>query len=122
MKKLIIIELVVLLLCADLWAHNSDTLRTVSMEGVVVKASRSLRDIGVQKSSLGSQILTDNSASSMAEVLAQNSTIFIKSSGRATTATASLRGTAPSHTAVSWNGLNLSSPMLGMVDFSTIPY
>ena len=121
MKKLIIIELVVLLLCADLWAHNSDTLRTVSMEGVVVKASRSLRDIGVQKSSLGSQILTDNIASSMAEVLAQNSTIFIKSSGRATTATASLRGTAPSHTAVSWNGLNLSSPMLGMVDFSTIP-
>ena len=110
-----------LLLCADLWAHNSDTLRTVSMEGVVVKASRSLRDIGVQKSSLGSQVLTDNVAASIADVLAQNSTIFIKSSGRATTATASLRGTAPSHTAVSWNGLNLSSPMLGMVDFSTIP-
>ena len=57
----------------------------------------------------------------MAEVLAQNSTIFIKSSGRATLSTASLRGTAPSHTAVSWNGIELGSPMLGMVDFSLIP-
>lgn len=36
-------------------------------------------------------------------------------------ATASFRGTAPSHTKVSWNGLELNSPMLGMVDFSLIP-
>ena len=36
-------------------------------------------------------------------------------------ATASFRGTAPSHTKVSWNGLDLNSPMLGMVDFSLIP-
>ena len=36
-------------------------------------------------------------------------------------ATASFRGTAPSHTKVTWNGLELNSPMLGMVDFSLIP-
>ncbi len=36
-------------------------------------------------------------------------------------ATASFRGTAPSHTQVSWNGISISSPMLGMVDFSLIP-
>ena len=121
MKRLLIITLSSLLLCAQICAQQSDTLRTVNISGVVVKASRSLRDIGVQKSPLSSQVLTDNVASSMADVLAKNSTIFIKSSGRATLATASLRGTAPSHTAVSWNGLNLSSPMLGMVDFSMIP-
>lgn len=121
MKRLFLIELVVLLLGARLWAQSSDTLRTVNVEGVVVKAARSLREIGVQKTALSQQVLTDNIAASMAEVLAQNSTIFIKSSGRATLATASLRGTAPSHTAVSWNGINLGSPMLGMVDFSMIP-
>lgn len=121
MKRLLIITLSSLLLCTQICAQQSDTLRTVNISGVVVKASRSLRDIGVQKSPLSSQVLTDNVASSMADVLAKNSTIFIKSSGRATLATASLRGTAPSHTAVSWNGLNLSSPMLGMVDFSMIP-
>ena len=36
-------------------------------------------------------------------------------------ASASFRGTAPSHTQVSWNGIYISSPMLGMVDFSLIP-
>ncbi|MCF8365754.1 MAG: TonB-dependent receptor, partial [Bacteroidales bacterium] len=31
------------------------------------------------------------------------------------------RGTAESHTQVSWNGININSPMAGMVDFSLIP-
>ena len=121
MKRFIIILLVFFLSGARLWAQDSDTLRTINVEGVVVKAARSLRDIGVQKSPLSEQVLTESVTLSMAEVLAKNSTIFIKSSGRATLATASLRGTAPSHTAVSWNGIDLSSPMLGMVDFSMIP-
>ncbi|MBR1957484.1 MAG: hypothetical protein IKA28_00555 [Tidjanibacter sp.] len=82
MKRLFLIELVVLLLGARLWAQSSDTLRTVNVEGVVVKAARSLREIGVQKTALSQQVLTDNIAASMAEVLAQNSTIFIKSSGQ----------------------------------------
>ena len=98
MKRLIILTLCLCLCFGFLKAQNTDSLRTVEMEEIVVKAARSLRDIGVQ-----------------------NSTIFIKSSGRATLSTASLRGTAPSHTAVSWNGIELGSPMLGMVDFSMIP-
>ena len=57
----------------------------------------------------------------MADVLAQNTSIFIKSYGRGTLATASFRGTAPSHTQVQWNGMAVNSPMLGMVDFSLIP-
>jgi hypothetical protein len=81
---------------------------TVEVEEIVVKAARSLRDIGVQKSIMNESILRENLTATMAEVLAQNSTIFIKSSGRATLSTASLRGTAPSHTAVSWNGIEPS--------------
>ena len=59
--------------------------------------------------------------SNLSELISQNTTIFIKDYGRGAMATASFRGTAPSHTQVSWNGINLNSPMLGMVDFSTIP-
>lgn len=103
------------------WSQEADTLRTIEVEEIVVHSARSLRDIGVQKTLLGREVLTDNLAASMAEVLAQNSTVFIKSSGRATLSTASLRGTAPSHTEVTWNGIDLGSPMLGMVDFSMIP-
>lgn len=121
MKRLVIIILATIAPFALLRAQESDTLRTVEVEAIVVKAERSLRDIGVQKSIMSDVVLKENLAASMAEVLAQNSTIFIKSSGRATLSTASLRGTAPSHTTVSWNGLELGSPMLGMTDFSLIP-
>ena len=57
----------------------------------------------------------------LSELLSQNTPIFIKEYGRGAMATASFRGTAPSHTKVTWNGLELNSPMLGMVDFSLIP-
>ena len=57
----------------------------------------------------------------MSDILTQHSTLFIKSYGRATESTAEFRGTSPSHTQVLWNGMKINSPMLGTVDFSTIP-
>ena len=118
--------MITILFCAvvhfgSLWGQNADSLRTIEVDEIVVRSARSLRDIGVQKSILNEAVLKENLAATMAEVLAQNSTIFIKSSGRASLSTASLRGTAPSHTSVSWNGVELGSPMLGMADFSLIP-
>ncbi len=121
MKRLIVCTLCLVVSFGFLRAQNADSLRTVEVEEIVVRGTRSLRDIGVQKSIMSERVLKDNLSASMAEVLAQNSTIFIKSSGRATLSTASIRGTAPSHTTVSWNGIELGSPMLGMVDFSMIP-
>ncbi|MBO5692813.1 MAG: TonB-dependent receptor plug domain-containing protein [Tidjanibacter sp.] len=121
MKRLVAILFGVLASLGSVWAQEADSLRTVAVEEIVVRGARSLRDIGVQKSIMSDAVLKESLSASMAEVLAQNSTIFIKSSGRATLSTASLRGTAPSHTAVTWNGVELASPMLGMVDFSLIP-
>ncbi len=57
----------------------------------------------------------------MADVLSFNSAIFVKNYGRATLSTVAFRGTSPSHTQVSWNGMKINNPMLGMTDFSTIP-
>ncbi len=95
--------------------------RAYRIDSVVVTARHILRDVGAQKTVLDSVALRDNVTNSMAEVLSQNTSIFIKSYGRATLATASFRGTAPSHTQVTWNGMKMNSPMLGMVDFSMIP-
>lgn len=95
--------------------------RTLRADPVTVRAARALRDIGAQKTPLDTSALRESITHSLADVLAQNSSIFIKSYGRGTLATASFRGTAPSHTQVTWNGLKLNSPMLGMVDFSLIP-
>lgn len=121
MKRLFVTVLCLFVSFGFLSAQKADSLRTVEVEEIVVRSERSLRDIGVQKSIMSEAVLKENLSASMAEILAQNSTVFIKSSGRATLSTASLRGTAPSHTSVTWNGINLGNPMLGMVDFSMIP-
>ncbi|MDE6862245.1 MAG: Plug domain-containing protein, partial [Alistipes sp.] len=98
-----------------------DAMRTVDIEGVEIVGYRPLKDIGIQSTKMDSLTLKESISLSVADILTQNTPIFIKSYGRGTMATASMRGTAPSHTKVTWNGMTLNSPMLGMVDFSYIP-
>jgi len=95
--------------------------RTIRIEEVSVSTKRKLSEIGATKTVLDTVALRQNVVHSLAEVLAQNTPIFIKSYGRGAMATASFRGTSPSHTQVLWNGMKINSPMLGMVDFSLIP-
>jgi len=101
--------------------NAQDTVQVRQLDSIRIVAQRRLRDMGVQKTSLDSAGLRNDITGSLAQVLSQNSTVFIKSYGRATLSTASFRGTSPSHTQVTWNGMKLNSPMLGMVDFSIIP-
>lgn len=120
MKKIYFV-LLLTVFSMSLSAQKGSSEKPVGLGEVTVTARRILSDIGVQKTELDSSALRENITNSLAEVLSQNSTIFIKSYGRATLATASFRGTAPSHTQVTWNDIKINSPMLGMVDFSLIP-
>lgn len=94
---------------------------THRLDEVVVWARRPMKDIGTTKTPLDSAMLKENVSLSMADVLAFNSSIYIKSYGRSTLSTVAFRGTSAGHTKVSWNGLELNSPMLGATDLSTIP-
>lgn len=93
----------------------------ISLRQVTVTARRPMKESGVQKTPFDSAMLKENVALSMADVLAFNSSVFVKSYGRATLSTVAFRGTSPSHTQVTWNGMRINNPMLGMTDFSTIP-
>ena len=95
--------------------------RTVHLDDVQVMASRRLKDVGVEMTKLDTLVLHDNVSLSMADILQKNSTVFVKSYGRATESLVEFRGTSPSHTQVTWNGMRINSPMLGTLDFSTIP-
>lgn len=108
--------------CASILAPVSgqDTELSYKVEKVTISA-RSMSGIGATQTSLDSVALRGDISSSLAEVLSQNTSIFIKSYGRGSMASASFRGTAPSHTQVTWNGIKMNSPMVGMVDFSLIP-
>lgn len=94
---------------------------TVNMDIVQVTSTRRLKDSGIEKTTLDSAVLHQNISLSMADILGKHTTLFIKSYGRATESTAEFRGTSPSHTQVTWNGMRINSPMLGTVDFSYIP-
>ena len=95
--------------------------KTHSLGEVTVTTRRPLKEIGIQKTMFDSLALKENISLSMADVLAYNSSVFVKSYGRATLSTVAFRGTSASHTQVSWNGMRINNPMLGMTDFSTIP-
>ena len=57
----------------------------------------------------------------LANLLQEESGIFIKSYGLGGSATVATRGGSAGHTAVLWNGLPIQSPMLGLLDFSLMP-
>lgn len=66
-------------------------------------------------------VMQANRTRSLAELLSENSTIYIKSIGVGALSTASFRGASASQTRVNWNGINITPPMSGTFDFSQIP-
>ena len=117
MKKIFTLIFITLLTIATIKAQE----KHYELQEVTFEARRPLKDIGVVKTSFDSLMLKENIALSMADILKYHSGLFVKNYGRATLSTVSFRGTSPSHTQVSWNGIPVNSPMLGMTDFSLIP-
>lgn len=76
---------------------------------------------GMKQTDVDSTVLLDKRSLSLSDLLSENTSVFIRNHGRGALATASFRGTSSSHTQVNWNGININSPMAGMVDFSLIP-
>ncbi|HAI75584.1 MAG TPA: hypothetical protein DCM08_04995, partial [Microscillaceae bacterium] len=62
-----------------------------------------------------------NSASSLANLLATQTPIYIKAYGNGMLSSIAFRGTSANHTALLWNGMNINSPSLGGADFSLFP-
>ncbi|MBR6495895.1 MAG: TonB-dependent receptor plug domain-containing protein, partial [Rikenellaceae bacterium] len=121
MRKLQFILIALLLPFVAMAQNDKSIAWSRSMPEASVYGKRPMKEIGAQVTKFDSAALKENIALSMADILMFNSSIFVKNYGRATLSTVSFRGTSPSHTQVSWNGMKMSNPMLGMTDFSTIP-
>ncbi len=65
--------------------------------------------------------MSQKSTGTLAEVLNEHSTVFVKSYGVGGLASVSFRGTSASHTMVLWNDIPINSSLNGQVDFSLIP-
>lgn len=101
---------------------GQDSLKTNTLAGVVVQANRlTYFNSGNKIQKVDSAALKNFQTNNLADLLAAQSQVFIKSYGAGSLATPSFRGTGASHTAVLWNGFNLQNSMNGVVDFALLP-
>ena len=104
------------------FAQNNNSDSALKLPTVFIK---SLRLESLNKSTVIQNItpieLQSRQGSSMAEVLQENTPVFIRNYGSGGLATASFRGSNAYHTPVIWNGINIQNPMNGQIDFSSIP-
>jgi len=94
---------------------------TVFLKQVNVVETNNIENLSLKVFKVDSLQLIESVNSDLGMLLTEYTPVFVKSEGRGALATVSFRGTATSHTNVLWNGISLQSPMLGQVDFSTIP-
>ena len=123
MAKKYVIGLVFFMLLAQLSFSQGIRDSVFQIGGVNVLSQRMFKkeQAGMKETRVDSFVLMNKINQSVSNILSENTTVTIKDYGRGALATASFRGTSPTHTQVSWNGININSPMLGMVDFSLVP-
>lgn len=94
---------------------------TIPIQEVQVFGKRTIEEAGMLVTHIDTLEFQMMKAQTVSELLSSFSPVFMKSYGRGSSATASFRGTAPSHTQLYWNGIKLNSSMRGDVDFSLFP-
>ncbi|MES2130982.1 MAG: TonB-dependent receptor [Bacteroidota bacterium] len=102
-------------------AQTKDTSSYPLMEVIIEHHKQEVLQPSKKNVEMDSTVLSRYSASSLADMLAAQSTIHIKSYGNGNIATTSFRGGNASHTALLWNGLNIQNAMLGQFDLSIVP-
>ena len=116
-----IIAYALFLVCTPSQGQDLFSDDTIKIKEVVISSRHIDSELpGFRKTNIDSTLLRNYNHISLAELLTASSPVFIKSYGSGGSATSSLRGTGASHTQVSWNGINISNPMLGQADFSLI--
>ncbi len=120
MMRVYIYLIFILLIVPGMSAGQSIT-DMLHIREVRVLAKRKVEEAGLKITRPDSMQLISYLTADLSALLEGQSTVFIKSYGRGSEATASFRGTAATHTQILWNGMNLNSPMRGVADLSMFP-
>lgn len=113
-----------IVLLISLSLHGQTNLRndTIIIAEVEIRGKPSWNETrGFRTTSVDSAIIINYGHSTLADLIAENSVIYIKTYGPGGIATPSFRGTGAGHTRISWNGINLNNPMPGQFDLSLVP-
>lgn len=104
----------------SLLSQTNDTNSLFIKEIIIIDSKEKIIQSSKKINHIDSTILLMNSLSSLSELLANQSSLHIKTYGNGNIATSSLRGGNANHTAILWNGLSIQNPMLGQTDLSLI--
>lgn len=108
-------------LTATLYSQTKDTTLHQLQEVSIIQTKQEQLETSKKTISIDSLTLARYTTSSLANLLSNQSTVYIKSYGNGNIATSSMRGGNASHTALLWNGLNIQNPILGQPDLSIVP-
>ena len=112
----------VVFLSFPLNGQSSTDYDTIKIKEVFISINKPISEqSGFKKIIIDSAVMINYNNKNLADILSENTNIFIKSYGMGGTATPAFRGTGASHTLIDWNGININSPMLGQSDLSLIP-
>lgn len=125
MKYTLFIFTIIFFCSINSFGQKNDSIKAHQLDSITIweRGLQKSREatIGTRLSTISRSTLESNKSRSLSELLSDNSTVYIKSLGQGATATASFRGTAPSHTKVNWNGITLNPSMSNTFDFSQLP-
>jgi vitamin B12 transporter len=110
-----------LFLCPTLGLHaqrdSTRALQTVTVRGF--SPERFMGGLKVQRAD--SALVAGYHFQTLADFLATQAPLHLKSYGSGQLTTVGFRGTSANHTAVLWNGININAPFSASTDFSTVP-
>lgn len=94
---------------------------TVLLSGIEVKGLNANSGAGRSMSIIDTVLIQSQGHKDLGSLLSLSSPVFVKAYGQGGISTASFRGSSAQHTSVSWNGIQLNSPMLGQTNLGNIP-
>ena len=106
-------------LTLNISAQQYDSIQWIT--GVEIKADKiSSFSAGLKIEKIDSTALAIRQGASLATLLSEQSSVFLRSYSPGGVSTLSVRGTSSSQSAALWNGINLTQPNMGMTDLSRI--
>jgi iron complex outermembrane receptor protein len=95
---------------------------TILIKEVEIRGKTDGQDYkGYKVTHIDSSLIGIYNQRTLADLIAENSIIHLKTYGSGGLTTTSFRGTGPGHTQITWNEINLNNPMVGQFDLSLIP-
>ncbi len=109
-------------LCFIAWAQNNRNDTILTLDTVQITSGRIYDLSGGQTIiTIDSLTMQQYACRSVADVVATQTMLNIKTYGPGMLSNISFRGNAPQHTGVFWNGISINASNIGMADFSLLP-